>query len=110
MTLVQALTIAGGVKYSGAQSSIVVLRAGEDERVHALKIDISGYLDGEPLEVYIASKELEVSLDEFYVKPLDLIYVPRTPIANMVAFLDQVYDGLLPPVDVYLRALFWSRY
>jgi protein involved in polysaccharide export with SLBB domain len=110
MTLVQALTVAGGVKYSGALSSIIILRGGEGEQVHALRIDISGYLSGKQLEIYVPDKEIELTMDEFYIKPLDLIYVPKTPIADVVAFLEQVYAGLLPPIDVYLRALLWTRY
>jgi hypothetical protein len=42
---------------------------------------------------------------DLYVQPEDIIFVPKTFIASVNNFLTQVYDGLFPPVDVYLRAL-----
>ncbi len=110
MTVMQALAVAGGFKFSAAMSSVIILRQDEHAQVQALKVDVTGYLAGEALTVYVKDKEIEVEMNEFFIKPLDLIYVPKTPIANVVAFLEQVYAGLLPPIDVYLRALLWARY
>ncbi len=110
MTVMQALAVAGGFKFSAAMGSIIILRQDENAEVHALKVDVNAYLAGEPLTVYFKEQEIEIEMNEFFIKPLDLIYVPKTPIANVVAFLEQVYAGLLPPIDVYLRALLWSRY
>ncbi len=109
MTIVQALAVSGGVKFSAAISSIMILRQGKNENIRALKIDISHYLAGEQLNIDVKGIDLEFSINEFYIQPLDLIYVPKTHIASIVAFLEQVYAGVLPPIDVYLRALWWRR-
>ena len=110
MTIVQALAVAGGVKYTAALSSVMVLRQGKNEEVNALKVDVEGYLDGEGLHIYLEDKDLEVSLHDFLIQPQDIIYIPKTGFSSTVAFLEQVYAGFLPPIDVYLRALLWSRY
>jgi len=108
-TLVQALAAAGGIKHTASIGSIMILRQGKGNEVNALKIDISDYLDGEQLSIYIAEKDLSLAMNEFYIQPQDIVYVPKTLIANVNDFLSQVYAGLLPPIDVYLRALLWSR-
>ena len=110
MTIVQVLAVAGGVPYSAALSSVMILRQNRNEEIQALMIDISGYLQGERMMITMVDKEIEVSVNDFFIQPLDIVYVPKTPMASVVAFLEQVYAGLLPPVDVYLRALLWSRY
>ena len=55
-------------------------------------------------------KDLEVSLNDFLIQPQDIIYIPKTGFASTVAFLEQVYAGFIPPVNVYLQALLWSRF
>ena len=39
---------------------------------------------------------------------MDIIYVPKTYIASANDFLNQLYDIILPPFDVYLRAVWYS--
>jgi polysaccharide export outer membrane protein len=109
LTLVQLLASAGGIKNTAALSSIMILRQGKNKEVSALKIDISGYLDGERINVQMEDREYSLSMNEFFIQPRDIIYVPKTALASTVAFLEQVYAGLLPPIDVYLRALLWTR-
>jgi polysaccharide export outer membrane protein len=108
LTLVQTLAAAGGVKNSAKLGSIMVLRPGKEGAISALKVDVSDYLKGRRFNVYIAEKDLEVSMNEFYMQPQDIVYVPTTVISDISTFMTQVYAGLLPPVDVYLRAL-WYR-
>lgn len=110
MTIVQVLAVAGGVPYSAALSSVMILRQNRNEEIQALMLDVSSYLQGDRMLITMVDKEIEVSVNDFFIQPLDIVYVPKTPMASVVAFLEQVYAGLLPPVDVYLRALLWSRY
>jgi polysaccharide export outer membrane protein len=108
-TLVQALAVAGGATNGANLSSIMILRQDQDNDISALKIDITDYLKGEPLEIHIKDKHVTLPLDDFFLQPHDIVYVPRTWIANTSEFLTQVYAGLIPPIDTYLRALLWSR-
>ena len=109
MTIVQVLAVAGGVPFSGALGSVMVLRQGRNEEIQAVMIDMNHYLAGGRLRLTTIEKEIDVSVNDFYIKPLDIVYVPRTPIASIVEFLEEIYRGVLPPIDTYLRALWWTR-
>jgi hypothetical protein len=47
---------------------------------------------------------------DVYVQSRDIVYVPKTNIANMSVFMQQIYDGFLPPEDLYLRWLWWTKW
>ena len=110
MTIVQVLAVAGGVPFSGALGSVMVLRQGRNEEIQAVMIDVNYYLAGGRLRLTTIEKEIDVSVNDFLIKPLDIVYVPRTPIASIVEFLEEIYRGVLPPLETYLRALWWTRY
>jgi protein involved in polysaccharide export with SLBB domain len=110
MTILQVLAVAGGVPFSGALGSVMVLRQGRNEDIKAVKIDVNSYLAGGRLRLTTLEREIDISVNDFFIQPLDIVYVPRTPIASIVAFLEEIYRGVLPPVDIYLRALWWTRY
>lgn len=95
MTIMQAVAVAGGAKETAKLGCVMILRRGEGESVNAVKVDLASVIKG---------ANGVISLDDFYVQGQDVIYVPKTFIASASAFLKQVYDGLLPPVDIYLRA------
>lgn len=109
MTIVQVLAVAGGVPFSGALGSVMVLRQGRNEDIKAVKIDVNYYLAGGRLRLTTIEKEIDVSVNDFFIQPMDIVYVPRTPIASIVEFLEEIYRGVLPPIDTYLRAVWWSR-
>jgi len=108
MTIVQVLAVAGGVPFSGALGSVMVLRQGRNEEVKAVKLDVNHYLAGGRLRLTTIEKEIDISVNDFFIQPQDIVYVPRTPIASIVEFLEELYRGVLPPIDIYLRALWWS--
>jgi protein involved in polysaccharide export with SLBB domain len=109
MTIVQVLAVAGGVPFSGALGSVMVLRQGRNEDIKAVKVDVNYYLAGGRLRLTTIEKEIDVSVNDFFIQPMDIVYVPRTPIASIVEFLEEIYRGVLPPIDTYLRAVWWSR-
>jgi protein involved in polysaccharide export with SLBB domain len=109
MTIVQVLSVAGGVPFSGAMGSVMVLRQGRNEEIKAVKIDVNYYLAGGRLRLTTLEKEIDISVNDFFIQPMDIVYVPRTPIASIVEFLEEIYRGVLPPIDTYLRAVWWSR-
>jgi protein involved in polysaccharide export with SLBB domain len=108
MTIVQVLAVAGGVPFSGAMGSVMVLRQGRNEEIKAVKLDLNSYLAGGRLRMTTIEKEIEISANDFFILPQDIVYVPRTPVASIVEFLEELYRGVLPPLDIYLRALWWK--
>jgi protein involved in polysaccharide export with SLBB domain len=100
MTLLQAIASAGGAKNGAKLGDVVLLRRGENGEVAARKVDLKK-----------AMKTNNGAIGEYdlYIQPLDIVFVPKTKIASISSFMDMVYDGFLPPVDLYMRWLWWSR-
>ena len=100
MSLVQAVAAAGGAKQTAQLKSVMILRRSKNEGVKSFRIDLNNVVH----KGYNSTTE-----DELYVQAQDVIYVPRTFIANVDLFLSQVYEGFLPPLDIYVRALLYKR-
>lgn len=93
MTVLQAITAASGPIRGAKLSSVVLLRR-----------DTAGALKASRLNLKQSAIK-EGDYQDLHVQPEDIVYVPKTFIANVNDFLTQVYDGLFPPFDIYLRAL-----
>jgi len=100
MSLLQALAVAGGPTNSAKLGSVLVLRRDQDKRGHAIKVDLVKPLKGK--------SQLAIAQNNIVIQPYDIVYVPKTPIANAADFMTKIYDVFLPPVDLYLRALWLS--
>jgi protein involved in polysaccharide export with SLBB domain len=93
MTVLQALAAANGPSRTAKMSSVMMLRRDANGQIQARRLDLNNG----------AIKNADY--EDLYVQPEDIIFVPKTFIASVNNFLTQVYDGLFPPVDVYLRTL-----
>ncbi|NUO79760.1 polysaccharide export protein [candidate division KSB1 bacterium] len=93
MTVLQALAAAGGTIRGAKMNSVVVLRPGSDGKLQAMRLD----LNRGAIQNGLAQDQI--------LLPQDLVFVPKTFIANVNEFLTQIYDGLFPPFDIYLRAV-----
>ncbi|MGH7455210.1 MAG: polysaccharide biosynthesis/export family protein [bacterium] len=93
MTVLQALAAAGGPIKGAKLNSVIVLRKDEADELKAFRLDFSPTL----IKHGVAQDQR--------LLPQDIVYVPKTFIADVNAFLSQIYDGLFPPFDIYLRAL-----
>jgi protein involved in polysaccharide export with SLBB domain len=101
MTMLQAVAMAGGAMDGAKMQSVMLLRRGEDGEVKAFKVDLKNPVNG---------SEGKVIEDDLYVQALDIVYVPKTFFASANTFMTQVWGGFLPPVDVYLRVLWWRDF
>ena len=99
MNVLQALAAAGGFKNTARLGNVMLLRRNELGGVEARKLDLTKA---------VAKGYPSAGGDQLNLQPLDIVYVPRTFIASTAAFLSQVYEGLLPPVDAYLSAWYLS--
>ena len=105
MTVLQALAVPGGPKDSAELSSVIVLRRSDKNIVEDIKIDKVDLNKS----VHAKSRS-DVTQNDILIQPKDIIFVPKTFIANISDFMRQVYTGFLPPLDLYLRAiLFYDR-
>lgn len=102
MTVLQAVANAGGPKDTAKLNSVMLIRKNGNaapvvSRVNLKKVERQHAADGSA-----------VNGGALFVEPQDVIYVPKTFFADVGAFMSQVYSGLLPPIDAYLRALFYT--
>lgn len=98
LTVLQTLAHAGGQKESASLKSIILLRRMANGKVVGKRIDLSG------------PRANTVQLNDTFVHANDIIYVPKTFIANVNTFIDQATSGIIKPLDIYLQAAWYSRW
>ena len=97
MTILRGLATAGGPTDKGKLNSVILLRADDYGKAEAtrLNMDIS---------------ELRETLSrDISIQPYDVIYVPKTFIADVNVWISQVYDIVLRPLDIWTRYQYWNK-
>ncbi|NIR51885.1 sugar transporter [candidate division KSB1 bacterium] len=97
MTVLQAIAAAGGRKISAQMGSVMILRRGKKKEIDAIKVNLKKSVD--------PKRRADILENDILVEPQDIVFVPKTFIANVSDFMRQVYAGILPPLDLYLRAV-----
>lgn len=97
MTVLQTLAQAGGQKPTASLKSIIVMRRAKNGEVVAKRIDLGG------------PSPLTVQSNDLFVQANDIIYVPKTFIANVNSFVEQATSGIIKPLDIYFQAAWYSR-
>ena len=83
ITLLQGIVQAGGFNMNMAQvKNVVVIRHLENQR-YSYTVDLRDAIEGKPHEF-------------FYLQPQDVVYVPRTTIANANQWMEQYIYRMLP--------------
>ncbi len=83
LTLLEAVTEAGGVNRETAQRSNVVLLRRSEGATHAHTVNLAAIQDGR-------------TQGEIYLRPGDVVYVPSTRIANVNLWIAQHINQLVP--------------
>lgn len=97
MTILRALASAGGPTDKGKMNSVILLRADDYGKAEAtrLNMDIS---------------ELKQTLSrDIRIQSYDVVYVPKTFIADVNVWISQVYDIVLRPLDIWTRYQYWTK-
>ena len=84
MTALQAVAQAGGMKETARLTDVIVIRRGAADTPVALRVNLKKARDGSNL-----AQDLSLA-------PFDIIYVPRSRIANVNLFIDQYIRKVLP--------------
>ena len=82
MTALQAVFQSGGFKETAEPSETLVIRKGDNEQPIPLRID---------LDMVMAAD----GASDIQLQPDDIVYVPKSAIANATKFMDQYIGGLL---------------
>ena len=84
MTALQAISQAGGMKESAQVSEVLIIRRGAGNRPMAFPVNLDKALDGTDMSQDIA------------LAPFDIVYVPRSAIANVNVWVDQYIRKNIP--------------
>ncbi len=96
MSLLRAITTAGGPLSSAKMNSIILVRGNEQMNLTAERINLM-------------PRSLESVLDnDVPIQPYDLVYVPRTFIADLETFASQIYKVVVPPLDLATRFQYYN--
>jgi polysaccharide biosynthesis/export protein len=84
LTVSQALTRAGGAKFSGDDANVFIIRRGPDDAPEFLKVRYNDIISGR-------NPGADVRL-----APYDVVYVPRTGVAEVYKFFNQYVQEFVP--------------
>ena len=97
MSVLRAIAAAGGPSNGARMNSILLLRRSEERGLQAERLDLT------------PSRMAQMMENDLAVQALDLIYVPKTFIADVDAWISQVYRVVLTPLDVYSRTVYYQN-
>jgi len=83
-TVLQAISQAGGMKDTARTSEVVIIRRGEFNKPLAFQVDLRKVIDS-----------TDISQD-IVLRPFDIVYVPKSPIANVNKWVDLYVRKNLP--------------
>jgi len=83
-TVLQALSLAGGMKDTARASEVVIIRRGEFNKPLAFQVNLRKVIDSTDMSQDIA------------LQPFDIVYVPKSAIANVNVWVDQYIRKNIP--------------
>lgn len=90
VTVLQAISQAGGMKNTGKAEEVLIIRRDPESRPLVISVDIARAMDGtEPAR-------------DIVLEPFDIVYVPRTAIANANLWVQQYLTRMMPQIGVTL--------
>lgn len=96
-TVLEALLLAGGISESGKKNSVIVVRQLESTP-QIMRVNIESLVEDGMLAFNIP------------VKPMDIIFVPKTFIANLNDFLSKLYPSMLAYINLNsVYRIEWTR-
>lgn len=96
MTVLQAFAHAGGPLPTGNVKSVLILRKLDNRRAYAQRVNLQDFLNG------------DTRAFDFYLRPHDIVYVPKTFIARINQFVDQFFRNNIWVPMTYLRG--WEAF
>jgi polysaccharide biosynthesis/export protein len=84
ITILQAIAQAGGMKETAQVDEVILIRRGPDNKPVAAKLDMQSVREGRDMT------------QDVLLAPYDIVFVPRTTIANIDIWVDQYIRRMLP--------------
>ena len=84
MTVLQAISQAGGVKDTARITEVIVIRRGADNKPLVIPVNVKKAIDGADMS------------QDIILRPFDIVYVPKSAIANVNVWVDQYIRKNIP--------------
>ena len=85
-TVLQAITQAGGLVYTGNAADVLLIRRGPKNEPVAMLVNMEKVYNGSDLG------------QDLYLRPFDIVYVPKTAIANANLWIEQYLTRMVPRI------------
>ena len=85
-TILQAIAQSGGFVYTGDTADVMVIRRGPEGQPLARMVNLGKVHDGTDLA------------QDIYLQPFDIVYVPKTSIANANLWIEQYLNRMIPRI------------
>ena len=85
-TVLQAISQAGGSLYTGNATDVMVIRRGPENQPLATMVNMKKVRNGTDLA------------QDIYLKPFDIVYVPKTAIADVNLWIEQYLNRMVPRI------------
>ncbi len=83
-TTLQAISQAGGFKDTARPYEVIVIRRGPDHKPIIQTVNLEKAIDGTDMA------------QDIFLRPFDIVYVPKSPIANANLWVRQYIRGMIP--------------
>jgi protein involved in polysaccharide export with SLBB domain len=84
ISVLQSISQAGGVKDTAQTNHVIVIRRDIDNKPGVIPVNIEKAIDGTDMK------------QDIFLMPLDIVYVPKSPIANVNVWVDQYIRRNIP--------------
>ena len=84
LTLLQSISMAGGIKDSARTNELILIRRGADHRPMVTTLDMTKILDGTDMA------------QDILLAPYDIVYVPKSSITDVNVWVDQYVRKNIP--------------
>ncbi len=84
LTVMQSIAESGGFKDSARYNEVLVIRRTAAKKPYVMTVNLENAINGTDLG------------QDIYVLPFDIVYVPKSPIANVDVWVDQYIRKLIP--------------
>jgi len=85
-TVLQAIAQSGGFVYTGNTTDVLVIRRSPEGQPLAMMVNLKKARDGSDLS------------QDIYLRPSDIVYVPRSAIANANLWIEQYLNRMIPRI------------
>ena len=85
-TVLQAISQAGGSLYTGNVTDVMLIRRGPEGQPLTRMVNMEKVRDGSDLA------------QDIYLKPFDIVYIPKTAIANVNLWIEQYMNRMVPRI------------